>query len=481
TRVSSFTHTIMTNTKDEDAKTDAFFDQNEEMLLTALVLYVAVSPHFKGEPHERHMGTVYDLLTKLAAQEGILEELADLPESDPAKVPWKMFQGSGKLKTNFITGLAAKLNLFQDDMLKEIMSHSEIDLREAGRSKCAYYIISPVDNNKMTFMLSLFFSCAFEQLMQDASKNPGNKLKVPVTFILDEFKAIGRINTFADKIANTRKYLISIMIIFQDIQQLEQAYPGSFETILSCCDTWLVLGVNNTATAQRLCEKIGTSTARTRSTSKQMMEKQFVSPVNSAISQSESESGRNFMNPDEIERYFDPAENQGRKIMILSRAKNVYLADAYGWPNHHLAKDVPDEGHRRKAKDFVPDWQAAGELTMDKKRSFLDLSAQIEYAGKADSTELRRKTIMQNDSPKKAASRLAAEKKPDPEDKPEVAPSDTPADNTNAKTEAHKKGIILDTSEKSSHLMTLGEEKKITSFGLDLFGDEGKKKGGKKK
>lgn len=370
-------HTILSNTVAEGAKSEAFFDQAEENLLKALILYVAISPHFEGEEYERHMGTVYDLLVKLAAQEGALRELSDLPDTDPAKQPWRLFQGSAKLKSNFIIGLASRIEVFQTNMIWEMFSHDEIDLYKPGREKCAYYVMSPIDNDKMTFILSLFFSCAFSQLIREATKNESNKLDIPTFFILDEFKAIGRIKGFSDKIANVRKYGISVSIIFQDINQLAKAYPNEYESIISNCDTWLALGVNDLTTAELLSSRSGLATVVTQSQSES--KKRYYQNIPAAsMNVSTQEEERNLMNPDEIMTYFDT--NKGRRAIIYCRSKYPYEIDTYDWHLHQLAPYVDKKEFRVRPTDYIPPWQGE-EYSLNKRRTFLATDEPMEYGG----------------------------------------------------------------------------------------------------
>ena len=434
----SLVHTILSNTADENAKADVFFDQSEENLLKALILYVAISPHFKGEEYERHMGTVYDLLTKCAAQEGILEEFApqNLPDSDPAAAPWKMFQGSGRLKTNFITGLASRLEIFQVDIIKEVFSHSEIDLSAAGQKPCAYYVVSPVTNNKMRFLLSLFFSCAFEQLINDATAS-GGKTAIPVYFIMDEFKAIGRINGFSDKVANVRKYGISIAMVFQDLDQLLQLYPKDFNSILSNCDTWMCLKVNDMETAKKLSERSGISTIEVENTSIKRMKMTPIDPIDPVMGISTSDQRRNLMNPDEIIRYFDDKGTNDRKVLIFSSSKNPYKAKAYGWPNHALAGYVKE--NQREVSEYIPPWQK-GEWTLNKKRTFL--SSDIN-----DSSKLYGGKSLERDEYKEKA------RQPQKNDD-FVLPQLNETYKDKAKTKPG--GVVFNSNAESSHLVELG-------------------------
>lgn len=438
----SLVHTILSNTADENAKADVFFDQSEENLLKALILYVAISPHFKGEEYERHMGTVYDLLTKCAAQEGILEEFApqNLPDSDPAAAPWKMFQGSGRLKTNFITGLASRLEIFQVDIIKEMFSHSEINLSAAGQEKCAYYVVSPVTNNKMRFLLSLFFSCAFEQLITDAT-NSGGKTKIPVYFLMDEFKAIGRINGFSDKVANVRKYGISIAMVFQDLDQLLQLYPKDFNSILSNCDTWMCLKVNDMETAKKLSERSGISTIEVQQVSIQRMKMTPIDPIDPMQRIGVSDQKRNLINPDEIIRYFDDKGTNDRKVLIFSSSKNPYKAKAYGWPNHQLAKYVQE--NQREVSDYIPPWQKE-EWTLNKKRTFVgsDINNSSElYGGKSLERDEYKERARQRDDRPFQSERKEQRKEPE-----------------TYKEKATKKpgGVVFNSNAESTHLVELG-------------------------
>ena len=381
-------HTILVNTADENAKTDVFFDQSEENLLKALILYVAVSPNFKGEEYERHLGTVYDLLTKLAAQEGILEEFNELPNNDPAVIPWRIFQGAGRLKPNFITGLTAKLEIFQTDLVKEVFSHSEIDLLAPGREKCGYYLITPVSHGKMKFLMSLFFSCAFEQLIDEAKENADLRLKIPTYFILDEFKAIGQINGFADKVANIRKHGISAAIIFQDLNQLQQQYKTTYKSILSNCDTHLVLKVNDTETAKELSERIGITTIEAENTSYKKFRYTPIEPINPMEGIKVQDQRRMLMNPDEIIRYFK-YDDRGRKAIVISSARPVYLIQTYDWHLHKLAKLAMQKEYQARANDYIPEWQAEHNLTMDKPRSFETVDSFVEYSGKTKEAAYR--------------------------------------------------------------------------------------------
>ena len=94
-------------------------------LLKALVLYVD-----QGFPPEaKNIGQVYKLLTMSSEKE--LNSLFDLlPVSHPAKVPYCIYkQASDTVRSGVIIGLGARLQVFQNKLIRQITSYDEIDLR----------------------------------------------------------------------------------------------------------------------------------------------------------------------------------------------------------------------------------------------------------------------------------------------------------------------------------------------------------------
>lgn len=363
TRIDTFAATIMKNAAGDDAKKTAFFDDAELGLLKALIAYVAVSPGFIGEEHERHLGTLYDIMFSMTQNGGLMPAISELDPKDPARANWGFYENAGSLKTNYLQGLSGKLQALQNDALKEVLSHNEMNLSDLGREPCGYYVVPSISSDAYRFILSLFFSCAFEELITEAEQNITGKLDVPVYFLFDEFKSIGTISGFSDKLANVRKYDISISIIFQDPGQIEYNYPKQSDSILSNCERWLVLGVNDMKTAKFISDRSGEATitneshaeTHTRYAPVQMIPEQRVSIA---------DGKRMVLTPDEVLRM--PSD----EAIIICRTKNAYICKKYGWPNHYFAEYINDPSNKTHPSSHVPEWQNE-EKTMDKHRTFL--------------------------------------------------------------------------------------------------------------
>lgn len=130
-----FADVIIQNTG--SGKGDHFWDNAEMNLLKALVLYVD-----QGFPAEaKNIGQVYKLLTMSSEKE--LNSLFDLlPVSHPAKFPYCIYkQASDTVRSGVIIGLGARLQVFQNKLIRQITSYDEIDLALPGKQKCAYFCI----------------------------------------------------------------------------------------------------------------------------------------------------------------------------------------------------------------------------------------------------------------------------------------------------------------------------------------------------
>ena len=159
-----FADVIIQNTG--SGKGDHFWDNAEMNLLKALVLYVD-----QGFPPEaRNIGQVYKLLTMSSEKE--LNSLFDLlPVSHPAKVPYCIYkQASDTVRSGVIIGLGARLQVFQNKLIRQITSYDEIDLTLPGKQKCAYFCITSDQDSTFDFLSSLFMTFIFIKLVRYADK-----------------------------------------------------------------------------------------------------------------------------------------------------------------------------------------------------------------------------------------------------------------------------------------------------------------------
>lgn len=176
-----FCDVVIKNTGSE--KGDHFWDNAELNLLKALVLYVSNN----YPPEKKNIGEVYQLLAMSSEKE--LNALFDvLPVGHPAKAPYSIFkQSSENVRGGVIIGLGSRLQVFQNQDIRNITAYDEIDLELPGQKPCAYYCITSDQDSTFDFLSSLFLSFIFIKLVRFADERcPNGELPVPVHVLGEE-------------------------------------------------------------------------------------------------------------------------------------------------------------------------------------------------------------------------------------------------------------------------------------------------------
>ena len=251
-------------------KETSIFKTGADSLLQALVLRVLLGHDYP--PEKKNIKSVYQMLQNPAGTE-YLDKMFDknlLTEEElPCLGPYLVAKqtGSANLVANITVTLAAGLQLFQDDLLCDVLSRNDLDLLLPGKEPCAYYCIFPDDHDTYAFILSLFFSMVFIELVDYADSMPNGRLPVPVDFLLDEFPSIGIIPDWDRKMSTVRSRGISCVMITQDFTQLQHNYETSWATILNNCGAIVTLGINEMQTAEWISKRIGEASIEVQSTS----------------------------------------------------------------------------------------------------------------------------------------------------------------------------------------------------------------------
>ena len=292
-----FADVIIQNTG--SGKGEHFWDNAEMNLLKALVLYVD-----QGFPPEaRNIGQVYKLLTMSSEKE--LNSLFDLlPVSHPAKVPYCIYkQASDTVRSGVIIGLGARLQVFQNKLIRQITSYDEIDLTLPGKQKCAYFCITSDQDSTFDFLSSLFMTFIFIKLVRYADKyGEEGKLPVAVHILADELANTGAILELNKKISVIRSRNLSISCIFQNLPQMQNRYPyNQWQEIIGNCDTQLFLGCTDEVTATFISNRSGDVTVGVSSEAKQLNSWR-VSDYTPEYHQTKSIGKRKLLTPDEILR-----------------------------------------------------------------------------------------------------------------------------------------------------------------------------------
>ena len=339
-----FCDVIIKNTGSD--RGDHFWDSAELNLLKALVLYVE-----RGYPPEkRNIGEVYQLLAMSSEKE--LNAIFDVLDiSHPAKAPYSIFkQSSESVRGGVIIGLGSRLQVFQNQDIRNITGHDEIDLELPGKQPCAYYCITSDQDSTFDFLSSLFLSFIFIKLVRYADQNcPGVALSVPVHVLGEELCACGVIPDLSRKISVIRSRNISMSCVFQNLAGLQNRYPqNQWQEILGNCDITLFLGCTDALTAQFISDRTGEASIAVTSKAKQLGTWR-ISNYTPEYRETSGVGKRKLMTMDEVLRM-----DVDRALVIL-RGRNVLEVDKYDYSKHPESKKLRPS----KAASHIPAWQTA--------------------------------------------------------------------------------------------------------------------------
>ncbi|MDO5555233.1 MAG: type IV secretory system conjugative DNA transfer family protein [Clostridia bacterium] len=257
---------IISNTQKHNKKnSDDFWPRAEENLLKAFLLYF----------HERMIetNTLTNIYMKIASGDinAIDSMFASLSSDSPARMSYNIFAGgSDTIKASVLTGLGTRLQAFQNQLVQNLTSNTDIDLTLPAKEKCAYFVITSDMDTTYDFLSSLFYTFLFIKLIRYADSTPKGICNIEVFFLLDEFANIGAIPDFNKKISTCRSRNIAIIPIIQNIAQIKNRYPQDvWQEIIGNCDTRVCLGCTDTLTAEYISDLLGVSTAESQSIRKE--------------------------------------------------------------------------------------------------------------------------------------------------------------------------------------------------------------------
>ena len=353
------TNVIIGNTS--SGKGDHFWDNGEANLLKGLVLCVQLDPTIQQK--DKNLTKVYEILTGNNLM-GTINGVLGKKEYHAAKASFSLFaQSSETVRQGIILGLGTRLQVLQDQAVKQLVSHSDIDLTAPGRHKCAYYIILSDQETSMAFISSLFFSFLFIKLTRFADSCPGGKCPIPVNMILDEFNNIGRIggapdgSDFCRSLSVIRSRDIRVMIAVQSLGQLQNRYPNNlWAEIVGNCDIQLMLGCTDDVTADYISDRSGEMSIQVDST---MTVKKTVAlaQVIPQYRETQGQGRRKLLTPDEVLRL--PHE----EMLVIIRGQNMLKLKKFDYTRHPMSKELvpaniqdynPQRQYTMPQTDFKP-------------------------------------------------------------------------------------------------------------------------------
>lgn len=236
---------------------DPFWDNSAANLLAALIAYVME----ELPRQEQNFSAVIELADHL--QDGAaLRLLEDLEISDPLSFACSMYRryagvtDSEKTHASILGFVAEKLMcLGFDGALGLYTTPHQVDVAGFGHERRALFVtVSDIDRS-LDPLASLFVDQVFKALVREADRCPGGCLPLPVRLLLDDFANL-YIQHIDDVLSIVRSREVWVTLLLQSVNQLEARYGRSRAmSIMSNCDTQLVLGFQDLDTAQCFAER----------------------------------------------------------------------------------------------------------------------------------------------------------------------------------------------------------------------------------
>jgi type IV secretion system protein VirD4 len=130
---------------------------------------------------------------------------------------------------------------FCQNNLINMLSGSDFDLSDIGKTKTAVFLIIPDENTLYNKLISVFIKQCYSELLREAEQHPLNRLPRRVNFMLDEFSSLPTISDFPSMITASRSRNIRFNLIIQSVNQLAQQYGLHADTIRGNCDNLVFL------------------------------------------------------------------------------------------------------------------------------------------------------------------------------------------------------------------------------------------------
>ena len=217
------------------------------ILLVGLILYVLASDKKTKSLGEVVRILMDDFVTKLSS---ILQETEGKIHPSCLQLLKGFLAKTDKVQSKNISVLMACLEPWTNPLIDYATSKTDFDIRDFRKNKSTLYVnVTPPDTPRLQPLIQFFYQHLLDCLMEPEQRSPGKQ--IGVTFILDEFPTIGKMEKLPFYVAYCRGYHIRLALIAQDIEQIESAYGVDIaDRILACTTFKIVFAPNNIETAQ---------------------------------------------------------------------------------------------------------------------------------------------------------------------------------------------------------------------------------------
>lgn len=229
----------------------AHWTQSARSFLRGLVLYVAASEAGSS----KNLIRLRELLTQgrtefqtmLAAMSemgGLIGRTADALNSKPAVEKWSVIS-TCEVHTAFLEG----------ESMRRVLCGSDFRLEDLKAERVTVYLCLPATRLATHGRwLRMIIAMAIEAMERTGPLQRG---KPPVLFCLDEFAALGHMESIEAAAGQIASFGVKLWPIIQDLTQLQRDYKAAWETFMGNAGLLTFFGNTDLTTAEHIAKRLG--------------------------------------------------------------------------------------------------------------------------------------------------------------------------------------------------------------------------------
>ena len=236
---------------------EPFWDHSGIGLLSAMLMVAAT----REEPN-RNLGWAFDMLSS----DDVVYNLAVLLDTQKETMPAQAYreiasflQITDLTRSGILAVTQSYFKMLATTKVRRTIDTSTIDLADVidGNPVTIYMILPSERINSHAGLLKVWLATFFKAVLARKSQ-PTHK----TLFLLDEAGQLGGFPFLESLMTLAGGYGVWLWLIYQDLSQLQAAYPKTWKTMLNNCGVLQFFGVNNRQMATSWAECLDSSAAQ---------------------------------------------------------------------------------------------------------------------------------------------------------------------------------------------------------------------------
>ena len=236
------------------------WEKTSHSLLVGVILHVLYAEadktlagvaNFLADPQRTIEATLRAMMTT--------RHLGDRVHPVVASAARELLNKSDNERSGVLSTAMSFLGLYRDPVVAQVTSRCDwriADLVDADRPVSLYLVVPPSDISRTKPLIRLILNQIGRRLTEGLEAARGRRR---LLWMLDEFRALGRLEFFEQALAFMAGYRMKAFLIVQSLNQIEAAY-GPNNAILDNCHVRVAFSTNDERTARRISDSLGTAT-----------------------------------------------------------------------------------------------------------------------------------------------------------------------------------------------------------------------------